>query len=134
MTTLERARELGMALAASPEYLRLQQAKQLMLENIELTALIAEYNEKQEQLIDLMQSGEMDTKESAVILTNEIESLQKQLGDNAIFSELLVAQEAFSNLITAVNNEINACVGNTTEATASSACSGDCSQCHACKH
>lgn len=131
MTTLDRARELGMALATSPEYVRLQQAKQMMFESVELTSLVAEYNEKQENLVELMESGEMDSKESAVILTNEIEMIQKQLESNALFTELISAQQAFSNLITEVNNEINACVANGNEP---SACYGDCSQCHACKH
>lgn len=135
MTTIEKARELGMALATSPEYTRMQVAKQQMMENAELTALIAEYNGKQECLVDLMESGEMDSKEPAVMLTNDIEAIQKQLESNPLFTELLEAQQEFSNLIGAVNKEINACIGTPDEQeTATASCGGDCSHCSACKH
>jgi len=134
MTTIDKARELGMALVASPEYIRMQNAKQAMVANPELTILIAQYNEKQEALVSLMESGDMDSKEPAVMLTNDIESIQKQLESNPLFMELITAQQEFSNLINAVNREINECVGIQNADSATASCGGDCAHCKGCEH
>ena len=134
MTTLEMARELGIAIADSPEYARLCEAKQLLAESPAVVALMNEFNQKQESLVDFMESGELEDKETAVMLTNDLEAVKEQLEGHALFKAVLEAQENFANLIAAVNKEINACIGISEENTTTASCGGDCSHCAGCKH
>ena len=68
----------------------------------------------------------------AVSLTNDIDRLEAQLKENPFYDQLVNAQEAFSAVLAAVNDEINACIGADTSAGGS--CSGDCGECGGCKH
>lgn len=128
---IELARELGLALAQSAEFIRMKTAQSVVEQDDAVTALLKELNEKRERLVAVLAEDETDNLE-ALRLTDDIDRLEGQLQENPLFVELLSAQSAFSSVLTAINDEINACIGGTTSASAS--CSGDCEGCGGCKH
>ena len=128
---IELARELGLALANSAEFVRMKNA-QIAVETSEpLSALLKELNEKRDRLVKTLADDETDNLE-ALRLTDDIDRLEEQLRENLLFVELIDAQAAFSAVLRTVNDEINACIGGETSASAS--CDGDCSGCAGCVH
>ena len=53
---IEQARELGLALANSPEFLRMAKARQNMTENTALCELMTAFNDKRDAVVALMRS------------------------------------------------------------------------------
>ena len=131
MELIELSRELGLALANSCEFTRMKQAQNGFEQNEAIAALMQEMNNKRERLISILADEEGDDLE-AVSLTNDIERLEAQLKESPLYEELVSTQTAFSTLLTAVNDEINTCIGATTSE--NSGCSGDCGGCGGCKH
>ena len=128
---IELARELGLALANSCEFTQMKQAQSDFEQNEAISLLMQELNEKRDRLIAILSDEEGDDLE-AVSLTNDIDRLEAQLKESPLYSDLVATQSAFSTLLTAVNDEINACIG--AETSASSGCNGDCGGCGGCKH
>jgi len=128
---IELARELGLALANSSEFNCMKQAQSAFEQNDAIGALMTELNEKRDRLIAILTSDDENDIE-AVSLTNDIDRLEAQLKESPLYSNLVASQSAFSTLLTAVNDEINACIG--AETSTSSNCSGDCGGCGGCKH
>ena len=126
---LELARELGLALANSPEFISMKQAQGAFESNEAITALMNELNEKRDRLISILAEDSGDNLE-AVSITNDIDRLEQQLKESPFYAELVSAQSAFSLVLSAVNDEINACIGGSSE----SSCGGDCGSCGGCKH
>lgn len=126
---LELARELGLALANSAEFIAMKQAQANFESNEATSALMQELNEKRDRLIRILAEDNGEDLE-AVSLTNDIDRLEEQMRENPLYSELITAQAAFSTVLTAINDEINACIGGETSAS----CSGDCGSCGGCKH
>ena len=131
MELVELARELGLALANSCEFTRMKQAQNGCEQNEAIALLMQELNEKRDRLISILADEEGDDLE-AVSLTNDIDRLESQLKESPLYEELIAAQTAFSTVLTAVNDEINACIGAGTST--SQGCSGDCGGCGGCKH
>ena len=131
MELIELARELGLALANSCEFTRMKQAQNDFEQNEAIAGLMQELNEKRDRLIRILADEEGDNLQ-AVSLTNDIDRLEAQLKESPLYEELITAQTAFSTVLTAVNDEINACIG--AETSASQGCSGDCGGCGGCKH
>lgn len=128
MTVKEQARELGVALANSPEFARMKLAQAAIEGNEPLTRLIDELQEKRQHIVNLL-SGEEQDGEEALTLTGDIERLQGQLTENPFFQELIEAEGGFSTLLTSIDEEINACIG-----VVRNGCGGDCGACGGCKH
>lgn len=128
---IELARELGLALANSCEFVQMKQAQSDFENNEAIAKLMQELNDKRDRLISILASDEGDDLE-AVSLTNDIDRLEAQLRESPLYSELVAAQSSFSAVLTAVNDEINACIG--AETSDSSSCNGDCGGCGGCKH
>jgi len=128
---IEKARELGLALAASPEFTRMIEARQNAAADSALNELMTAFREKRDEMLMLMQENEYDSKR-AVAATTDLERIQQQLFENPLFSELLVAEETFQNLVNAVNQEIGACI--TAADPTESGCSGNCTGCSGCAH
>jgi len=128
---IEKARELGLALAASPEFTHMIEARQNAAADSALNKLMEDFKNKRDDVIMLMQENDYDS-ERAVTATADLERIQQQLFENPLFSELLQAEETFQNLVTAVNQEISACISaaDPTE----NGCSGNCSGCSGCAH
>ncbi len=134
MTTIEKARELGVALANSPEFLRLTEARERMDANAAVTKLLQEYHLKEHLIVSMMEQDDV-SQEGAVMLTADMERIKAQLLANETFSELMASQQAFSGLLTEVNREINACIGiEESEVSAKASCNGSCEHCNGCAH
>lgn len=131
MELIELSRELGLALANSCEFTSMKHAQNNFEQNEAITALMQEMNDKRDRLISILADEEGDDLE-AVSLTNDIDRLEAQLKESPLYEELVAAQTAFSTVLTAVNDEINACIG--AETSSSQGCSGDCGGCGGCKH
>ena len=128
---IELARELGLALANSAEFIRMKNAQNAVEQNEGINDALTELREKRERLVNILAEEETDNLE-ALRLTNDIDRLEGQLQDNPLFLELLEAQAAFSTVLRTINDEINACIGGETSESAS--CEGDCGSCGGCKH
>lgn len=128
---IELARELGLALANSAEFIRMKNAQNAVEQNEGINAALTELREKRERLVNILAEEETDNLE-ALRLTNDIDRLEGQLQDNPLFLELLEAQAAFSTVLRTINDEINACIGG--ETSESVGCAGDCGSCGGCKH
>lgn len=131
MNTIDKARELGVALANSPEFMRLSEARERVDASAAVTDLIQEFRNKESEIVSMMEEDDVD-REGVVILTSDIERIKEQLLTNQLFTELVEAQQAFSNLLSAVNREINVCIG--IEEPEETACSGSCDGCRGCAH
>jgi len=128
---IELARELGLALANSSEFIQMKQLQNDFENNVAISSLMLELNEKRDRLISIL-TDEDGVDLEAVALTNDIDRLEEQLKESPLYSELISAQTAFSTVLTAVNDEINACIGAQTSENRS--CGGDCGGCGGCKH
>ena len=80
MTTMDKARELGVALANSPEYTRLTRARERVDENRAVSGLIQEFQDKERQIVTMMEQDDVD-REGAVMLTGDI----KKVADHVIY-------------------------------------------------
>ena len=128
---LEQARELGIALANSDEFIRMKQAQKALEQNEAVFSLTRELEEKRLRLVSFFTGDDSDSAD-AIELTNDIERLQGQLQENPLFLAYVKTESDFSSLITAVDKEINACIEADEQVTVS--CSGNCSVCGGCKH
>ena len=128
---IEQARELGLALANSCEFVQMKQTQADFEQNEAIALLMQELNEKRDRLISI-RAGDVEDDLQAVSRTNDIDRLEAQLKESPLYSALIDAQNAFSAVLTAVNDEINACIGAETSTTRG--CSGDCGGCGGCKH
>ncbi len=126
---IELARELGLALANSTEFVRMKNAQAAVETSDPVSALLKELNEKRDRLVQILADDETDNLE-ALRLTEDIDRLEQQLRENPLFTELIDAQSAFSTVLRTVNDEINACIGGETSAS----CDGDCGGCAGCRH
>lgn len=125
---LDKARELGLALSQSEEFLRMQSARAVMDSNEAVTDALQDYKDKQEELMGLLSGDEPDRLQVAA-LSRDVETLQEQLLNSPVFSEAMAAQNDFQQLMTKVNREIAACIGIQTE---ESGCGGSCASCSGC--
>lgn len=125
---LDKARELGLALSQSEEFLRMQSARAVMDSNEAVTDALQDYKDKQEELMGLLSGDEPDRLQVAA-LSRDVETLQEQLLNSPVFSEAMAAQNEFQQLMTKVNREIAACIGIQTE---ESGCGGSCASCSGC--
>ena len=94
---IEQARELGLALANSPEFLRMAKARQNMTENTALCELMTAFNDKRDAVVALMRSDDIDRVE-ALEMSADLERLQQQLFENPIFTEVIESERVFQEL------------------------------------
>lgn len=122
---IDKARELGMLLSESSEFIRLNKARCALADNEMVSNLLEEFYEKSALLADCLTEDDFNGAET-VCLTSDIERLHDQIDENPILSELLEAEHSFKNLLSAVNQEINACIGG------AKSCVGLCESCGGC--
>ena len=128
MELMEKARELGIALAGSDEYKRMLAAQVNVQSNDSLRALLDEFKEKRAKLVSALSEGDFDNT-NALELSADIERLQSQMLESPLFSDMIEAEKSFHDLIGAVDAEINACVDGSS---AIRSCRGNCSGCDGC--
>lgn len=129
---MDKARELGIALSETEEFLRMTAAREAMEADNAVTDMINEYQSKQEQIVDILSETDPD-RELVVALTADVERIQAALFCNDVFSELMDAQNDFQQLMGKVNAVIGSCIGVEPPA-AEGGCSGSCASCSGCKH
>ncbi len=127
---LEKARALGVALSESEEFSHMASARAALEENEAVSAMLSEYQQKQEQIIELLSADEMD-RQMVATLSSDVEVLQGQLMENPLFMEAIEAQNTFQQLMTNVNREIGVCIGVMPHEHADG-CSHDCGSCGGC--
>lgn len=130
---VQKARELGIALANCPEYIRMLHAKEALQKEETVNEVIGELAAKKIQLISSV-SGDApnsSTSYDAALLSQDIERLQGQLTENPFFMEMTAAEKEFSGLLSAINREINLCIGFEED---QSTCNGNCAGCGGCSH
>ncbi len=126
---LEKARELGIALSQSEEFIRMQSTQSALESDAAVVGVLQAYREKQGELVENLSSENTDRLLVAA-LSKDVETLQEQLLSNAIFNAAVEAQNAFNQLMEAVNKEIGTCVGFI--AAEEHGCGGSCSGCAGC--
>ena len=129
MTILEQARELGIALAGSPEYERMINAQMAFQSDPVMDALINEYNAKKNAMLSMIGGGDYDS-DLVREMSSDMERLRGQLNEAPLFVTMQEAQKSFSALVEAVSHEIDACIGLDTSSRGE--CSGDCAGCSGC--
>jgi len=127
MTILERARELGLALANSEEYNRMLAAQVNVETNEALSVLLNELRVKRSAMMELMRGGDFENT-LILELSSDVERLQSQMMENPLFMQMMEAEHAFSELLSSVDREINECIGGKK----GNSCSGNCSSCNGC--
>lgn len=128
MTIVEKARELGVALANTDAYKRMLAAQVSVESNVALKSLLDEFQLKRGMLVEMFQKGDYDNG-LVLEISKDTERLQAQMMENPVFSDMLDAEKQFSELVASVDQEINACIGGKKD---SSGCSGNCGSCGGC--
>ena len=128
MTILEQARELGIALAGSPEYERMINAQIAFQSDPLMAGLIDEYNAKKNAMLAMIGGGDYDSQ-LVREMSADMERLRGQLNEAPLFVSMQEAQKAFTGLVEAVSHEIDTCIGMDTSR---EKCTGDCAGCSGC--
>lgn len=138
---LEKARELGIALSESDEFINMTRTREAMEADTQLMDELNEYNAMQESIARLLT---MDGDNQAEIqqMSRDIERLHDELIANETFRAMLEAQAEFQQLMKRVNAIIGMCIGaeNRAEETddgeddegGCGGCSGCCANCSGC--
>lgn len=129
---IEKARELGFALSESEEFRSMMQARSAMEEDAAVSQSIAEYNQKQQTILEMLESSNSDT-ETIQAMSADMDRIQSALMENALFARAMETQNAFQQLMNMVNHEIGVCIGVADEDD-DGGCTGSCSTCGGCKH
>ena len=107
---IEKARELGMALSESEEFIRMVNARKAIDEDSGASTFVANYQENQAALMGLL-AGDDPDQDNIQLLSMKLAELQQELTKNVLFVELLEAQNAFQRLMRDVNVTIAECIG-----------------------
>ena len=129
---IDKARELGIALSETEEFLRMVAAREAMENDENVNNMLEEYQSKQDQIVDMLSEPDCD-RDAVVAMTADVERIQAALICDPVFSELMDAQNDFQQLMAKVNSVIGSCIGMEPQPS-DGGCSGSCSSCSGCKH
>lgn len=131
---IEKARELGLALSESKEFIEMNEAQRAMELDEALMQKINRFNEMQSQIMELMSSKD-EAQAEISMLSAEAEALRTELIKNETFVKMLETQVAFQTLMKRVNRVIGVCIGAEidNDEDAATDCSGNCAGCHNCQ-
>ena len=122
MDILEMARQLGQLIKDSDEMKRMDTAEEHYNEDIELQAMVDEYNTSDNAMTSTDDAAFIE------VIKNRMTEIYNSITANPIYAEYMEAQEEIHRLMNTVNSEINFVV------TGEHGCSGDncggCSGCH----
>lgn len=122
-SVIEKAEELGMAILNSQEYQNLNDAQDKLDANPEAQKMIRAFQEKQSSLHQAHHSGE-EIQEDEI---EKLKILQKDMLENEIIKDYLLAKQNTEKLITSVNQVLSRTVGESLGIGGSSGgCSGGC--------
>lgn len=136
---LDKARELGIALSESDEFINLTRTREAMEADNELMAALNEYNSMQSSIGQLL-TADGDNQGELQRMSRDIERLHDELLANDTFRAMLEAQAEFQQLMKRVNNIIGLCIGAEEETQQADneadpeeeGCSGCCAHCSGC--
>ncbi|GEM_PF-999146 len=122
-SVISKAEELGMAILNSQEYKSFSEAQDKLDASPEAQKLIKDFQDKQSSLHQAHHSGQGVQQEEV----DELKDLQKDMLDNEIIKEYVVAKQKTEKLITSVNQVLSKTVGESLGIGGSSGgCGGGC--------
>ena len=96
---VDKARELGMAISQSDEFVALTDAKSALDANESLHEMVQQFNQMQDRMIQLLSDDAELNQIEVQQLSKDIDAVQTQLLENDIFSSYLNAQSKFQQLM-----------------------------------
>ena len=124
----EKVEELAKLLAQSSEYTELQAAEDAGEKDPELSACVAAFIEKRQQLENETMKDEKDF-DLIGALTREIDEENDKMKTLPAYKRILDARSDFNAMLAAVNEVLQAVMF---PDAATAACGGDCSRCQGC--
>ncbi len=103
VNVIERAKELGLCIAKSDEYLCLVEREKLLLNDQDSVALLKDYDTEKAKLSGYQNFGIPVPPEKL----KKVEELRDLIQNNKAIRELLEAQKQYEALLKKVNEEIN---------------------------
>lgn len=107
MSIIEKAQELGRALAESKELNTMREAEKMMMENDEARGSIAQFDEKQ-RVYQAIQAQGAQLTEGQV---KELEELEFKMLNNPYVYNFFKAQQEFQGILESINNIIGDAIG-----------------------
>lgn len=131
---IEKARELGLAISESPEFISMLEARKKVDGDPVISGMIAQYSDLQKTITEMLEASDIDAQ-AIRGMTAQMEEIQGTLLSEPAFVHAMETQNDFQQLMERVNAEIGACIGAPAKDTATEqGCSGCCSACSGCKH
>ena len=125
---LEKAKELALAIAESPEFIAMRVAEQTVENDEVATQLFARYAEKKAEL-EAITCEDDPNFEKMGALTNELNAIKEELQALPSAEGAQVARMYFSKMMQAVNEELQKALN------PEGSCSGNCASCgSSCGH
>ena len=121
----EKSRELGELLVASDEYRKVQEAEEAFNNDEAAQAKIAEFNELQNGVQQLMQTPDPDQAAIAA-MADRLRSMQAELIEMPAIKAMNDAQSAFSEVLNQVNQVLRFVITGQVD---DGGCGGNCSSC-----
>ncbi len=131
---IEKARELGLAISESPEFVSMLEARRIVDGDPLISGMIGQYSDMQKNITEMLEASDIDAQ-AIRSMTAQMEEIQGTLLSTPAFVKAMETQNDFQRLMGRVNAEIGACIGAPAPPEeAESGCSGCCSACSGCKH
>ena len=121
----EKSRELGELLVASDEYRKVQLAEEAFNNDEEAQAKVAEFNELQQGVQQLMQTPDPDQAAIAA-MADRLRNMQAELIERPAIKAMNEAQTAFSEILNQVNQVLRFVITGQVD---DGGCGGNCSSC-----
>lgn len=121
----EKSRELGELLVASDEYKKVQQAEEAFNDDEFAQKKVAEFNELQQSVQNMMQTPDPDQAAIAAE-ADRLRNLQAELIEMPSIKAMNDAQTEFSNLLTQVNQVLRFIITGQVD---DGGCGGNCASC-----
>ncbi|MDO5110858.1 MAG: YlbF family regulator [Clostridia bacterium] len=131
---IEKARELGLAISESPEFVSMMEARKKVDGDPVISGMIGQYSDMQKNITEMLEASDIDAQ-AIRSMTAQMEEIQGTLLSTPEFVKAMETQNDFQQLMERVNAEIGACIGAPAQdEDAEHGCSGHCSSCGGCKH
>ena len=121
----EKSRELGELLVASDEYKKVQQAEEAFNDDEFAQKKVAEFNELQQNVQNMMQTPDPDQAAIAAE-ADRLRNMQAELIEMPSIKAMNDAQTEFSNLLTQVNQVLRFIITGQVD---DGGCGGNCASC-----
>ena len=129
MDIMEMAKDLGKAIAQSPQMARMQETEKVQNNDEQAQKLIGEYNLRRMQLAQKAQKEDV-TKEELESIREELDSEFEKLLKNQAINAYVTAKKDVEALIGQVNNILSYYITGETN----QGCGHSCDSCSGCSH